>query len=119
MPKKKSNKFEFRGFINLVFDGEKIQALEAYQASVNSDLADNLTVIAEYGHKVAISFNDYTGTLSIALTIKDSTSAYYGYCITLQHRDVNRLGVACRWLTEEGMPQGMIPLPDEGDKYDW
>lgn len=119
MSKKKSNKFEFKGFISVFLTDMQLMELENWGKGTPQELEDHLVVIIEHGYKIGFSFNDYTGAKMVALTCKDQGSVYYGYCFTLQHAEIGRLALACRWIVEDAVVTEAIPLPEESKKYQW
>lgn len=119
MAKKKSNKFVFKGFIPVHLTVDQLHQLETFGQGDPSELDDHITVIIEHGWKIGFSYNDFTGASMASLTCKDEASIYYGYCFTLQHAEISRMALACRWIVEDGAIQEQIVIPDTGKQYQW
>ena len=117
--KKKTDKFVFKGFINLSFSVSQREMLKVWQDGPDRDPGDCLQTLLESGYKVGFSYDDYHGTNQVALTCRDPGSSYFGYCFTFKHNDPMRSLVIVRWFYDAFLKDEAYIVEDNTDELDW
>lgn len=117
--KKKPKTFEFKGFVNLEFTPADRQTIADWLSAFSPDVSDSLTVLAEAGYKVGISYNDYHCAFHIAATCKTDGNEYCGFCFTLVHSDPGRGVNIMRYFYDSHLSSGNYKLEQTGEVHDW
>jgi len=115
----KNKKFSFKGFENLHFTEAEQDAITTWLSTFKDSLEDCIVVLAEAGYKVGMSYDDYDGVYQIALTCKDPTSTYHGWCFTLKHSDMSKAVMVVRHVYDKYLKEELWEVATKNNQYDW
>lgn len=112
-------KFEFKGFINVMFSHEEQCAVIADLEKKAPEIEDSVVTLVEAEYKVGISYDLRSDAYNIVATCKRERSPYYGYCFTFKHIDLARGLSIFRWFYDHHLAEEAYVLPEKDSKWSW
>jgi len=117
--KKKSDKFEFKGFINLEFSADERSEILSSAADFGETGFEAAVILVESGYKIGFSYDDYHGVVQGTLTCRDPGSKYYGYCFTLRHVEIGRIVQVFRYFYDNQLKSELYAMKEQNKAFDW
>lgn len=111
--------YKWIGHVEVYFDDDEKQAVEAHFSGVEPHLEDAIAAITQQETAVKFSYDDGKDAYRVTLQPKRGDHPYRGYTLGYSHVDLLRLSQIARYICDVMMDDGSIERPENTKANDW
>jgi len=118
--KVKSEKWQFKGFVNYEFTPEEITFMIQWFEGRTFDHPSMIEAWCDVGFKASFSYDAFKNCYVFSATAKKTHSDLDGWVIQFYHTELERLLQVAAYAISEMYPNGGIkPERQQEDRYSW